>query len=67
MKYYLISSKSDDYGASNKMVIHTKESKIKRNVYHYVEIPKDHYEILKEYLGDFYDYFEEESLEEYFG
>lgn len=66
-KYYLIENKSDDYGANNKMVIIAKEKDIKKKVYFYKEIPKEHYEILKTYLGDFDEYFDREQLEEYFG
>lgn len=67
MKYYLISSKPTDYNESNQMVIKAKLSEIKKYVYCYKEIPAEHYDVLKQYLGDFDEYFERESLEEYFG
>lgn len=67
MKYYLIMNKEDDYGGNNKVVIYAKEKDIKNKVYHYVEIPKEHYDVLKIYLGDFDEYYERENLEEYFG
>lgn len=50
MKYYLIESKSDDYGACNMGVIYEKETKIKKRVHYYKEIPKEDYEVLKKYL-----------------
>lgn len=67
MKCYLITSKPTDYSESNQMVIKAKLSEIKNKVYHYIEIPEEHYEILKLYLGDFYEYYEESDLEDYFG
>lgn len=67
MKYYLIQNKEDDYGACLKMTIKAKLEDIKNIVYYYTEIPKEHYIILKDYLGDFDEYFEREQLEDYFG
>ena len=52
MKYYLIESESDDYGACNMGVFYGKESSIKKYVYWYKEIPKEDYEILKKYIND---------------
>lgn len=67
MKYYLISNKSDDYGASLQIVIKAKLKDIKNVVYYYTEIPEEHYIILKQYLGDFDEYYDREQLEDYFG
>lgn len=45
-KWYLISSKSDDYGASKRELFYGNKSTIKF-VYHYIEVPKEDLEILK--------------------
>ncbi len=66
-KYYLIESKSDDYNACNMAVIYTEEEFIKNYVYYYTEIPKEHYDVLKEYLNDITEWeVDENYLYEYF-
>ena len=65
-KYFLIASKSDDIGACNQIVIYEDEKVFKKYVYFYKEIPKQDYEILKKYLGDFYEYYDKNDFE-YFG
>ena len=62
-KYFLIQSKRDDIGSCLSMVIYENEKKLKKYVYYYKEIPKEDYEILKKYLGDFYEYFDENGFE----
>lgn len=52
IKYFLISSKADDYGASLLGVFMGEESAIMNHVYWYREIPKTHYQVLKKYLDD---------------
>ena len=54
-KYYLISSKEDDYSKCNLGVIYEKESSIKNYVYWYEEIPKEDYEVLKKHLENIND------------
>lgn len=66
MNKYLISSKPDDYGASNRMVINCKLKDIKNNVYHYSKISDEEYEVLKKYLGDYFDYYDDFEGLEYF-
>ena len=36
-KYFLITSKTDDYGACNRIVIYENEKLFKKYVYHYEE------------------------------
>ena len=75
MKYYLITNKEDDYGNCRQAVYYGKENDIKKFVYHYKEIPKTHYEILKKYFEDLNEmwYLDfgyktlKEYLNEYFG
>lgn len=55
IKYFLISSKADDYGASLLGVFMGEESTIMNHVYWYREIPKTHYQVLKKYLDDVND------------
>ena len=74
MKYYLITSKSDDYGRYGISVFAGEESLIMDHVYWYKEIPKTHYQVLKKYVEDINDiYYEDfgydtlgDYLEEYF-
>ena len=61
-KYFLISSKPDDMNACNQMVVYEEEKVFKEQVYFYKEIPKKDYEILKKYLGDFYEYYNENEF-----
>ena len=75
MKYFLITNKEDDYGNCKRAVYYGKEKDIKIYVYHYEEIPKTHYAILKKYFEDLneeyhLDYGHEtlrEYLAEYYG
>ena len=67
MGYYLIMSKPFDYGECNRIVIKAKLSDIKGKVYDYKKIPKEHYDILKIYLGEFHEYYELNELEDFFG
>ena len=62
-KYFLIQSKADDIGSCNRIVIYENEKLFKKSVYHYEEIPKQDYEILKKYLGDFYEYYDKNGFE----
>lgn len=63
-KYFLIKSKPDDIGCCNQMVIYEDEKVFKKKyVYYYEEITKEDYEILKKYLGDFYDYYNKTDFE----
>lgn len=66
MKWYLITSKSDDYGASNKMMIKCAK-KYMKCVYHYEEVTDEtEIKILSKYLGVVNDYLDEnDDLEEY--
>lgn len=66
MKYFIIASKTDDYGACNQICIKCNLKDIKSKVYFYKEIPKEHYDILKIYLGDYYDYYEDFEGLKYF-
>ena len=52
MKYYLIMTKEDDYGACRCATYYGKEKDIQKIVYFYKEIPKTHYEVLKKYFED---------------
>lgn len=62
-KYYLIQSKEDDYGFCNRIVIYEDKKVFKKCVYYYKEIPEEDYKILKKYLGDFYEYYNENDFE----
>ncbi len=64
-KYFLITSKADDYGACNQIVIYENEKLFKKYVYYYEEIPKQDYEILKKYLGDFYEYYDKTDFKNF--
>lgn len=68
-KYYLIRSKSNDYGACNKAVIYSEKKAVEENVYEYEAIPKADYEVLKKYIecvnDTDYEDFGYETLEEY--
>lgn len=74
MKWYLISGKSDDYGASTRDLVKCKKKDLKY-VYHYVEVPDEDVEVLKKYFGvvndmDYEDWGYKtlgEYLEEYYG
>ena len=65
MKWYLIYSKPDDYGACNFGLIKCNKKMLK-HVYFSKEVEKEDVEILKKYIDvvtDFID--EDESLEDY--
>lgn len=64
MKYYLIMGKPDDFGANIIYVYYGKRSDVK-GVYHIQEIPKEHYDILKQYLGEISDIYDKEELKEF--
>ena len=69
-KWYLVSSKEDDYGGCRRELVKCKKSNLK-NVYHYVEVPEEDTEVLKKYFdvaNDFADGEDEliEYLEEHF-
>jgi hypothetical protein len=64
MKWYLITSKGDDYGAVVKYLIHCKKSKIK-HVYYYEEVPTEDIEVLKKYFDELQDMgLSEEEIQE---
>ena len=62
-KYFFIQGKIDDYGCCNRIVIYEDEKVLKKYVYYYKERPKKDYEILKKYLGDFYEYYDKNDFE----
>lgn len=64
MKYYLIMSKPDDFGAVIIYVYYGKRSDVE-GAYSIEEIPKEHYDILKEYLGDISDFYDKEELKDF--
>lgn len=74
MKYFIVKSKTNDYGVFNIGVIYSKESEIKDYVYFYKEISEEEYDVLKRYvesinLTDYQDFgFKKlsEYLEEYY-
>lgn len=74
MKYFIVKSKTNDYGVCNMGVIYSKESEIKDYVYFYKEISEEEYDVLKRYvesinLTDYQDFgFKKlsEYLEEYY-
>lgn len=55
MKYWYITNKDDDYGSCRSAVYYGKENDIKKYVYFYKEIPKEHWEILKIYFENLND------------
>ena len=70
MKWYLIASKPDDYGACVQGLVRCKKSYLK-NVYYFKEIPEEDIETLKKYINivnNFLDEDEEikEHLKEYY-
>lgn len=52
MKYFIVKSKTNDYGICNIGVIYSKESEIKNYVYSYEEIPEEDYRVLKKYVEE---------------
>lgn len=73
MEYYLITSKSDDFGRCQNAVYYGDINKIKKYIYEYKKIPKTHYIVLKKYFEDINDcdyedfgYTLKEYLEEYY-
>ena len=52
MKYFIVKSKTNDYGVCNIGVIYSKESEIKNYVYSYEEIPEEDYRVLKKYVEE---------------
>ena len=69
MKWYLVSSKEDDFGACNRNLIKCSKKTLK-HVYHYEEVDPEDVETLKKYFAvlndDLYDSLED-YLEEYYG
>ena len=74
MKWYLVSSKEDDYGACNRDLIKCGKGTLK-HVYHHENVADEDVEVLKKYFTiinnmDFEDFGYknlEEYLEEYYG
>lgn len=58
-KYWLICSKSDDYGYCAMGVIYCEENLIKDIVYEYQEIPESDYKVLRKYIQDLNDHDED--------
>ena len=52
MKYFIVKSKTNDYGICNIGVIYSKENEIKNYVYSYEEIPEEDYRVLKKYVEE---------------
>ena len=52
MKYFIVKSKTNDYGICNIGVIYSNENEIKNYVYSYEEIPEEDYRVLKKYVEE---------------
>ncbi len=70
MKWYLVASKPDDYGACVQGLLKCKKSYLKY-VYYFKEIPEEDIETLKKYIDIVNDFLDENEkikdyLEEYY-